>query len=290
MSKNEDLKSFNKHIIIAGSARSGTSWLSEIIGLQYRYRLLFEPEHEHQTQEGYLICDKLITAENVERDQKKYFVNIFKNQVDNDWIAQLSNRKFKRHLWPVIPKKYVIKFVRCNMSAHYIAQQYSIPIVYVIRNPYDVIASQQRVKFPWLYNLNRFKNQDLLCNMLMEHYNFDLRNQKELSDIEKLSIRWCIENSIPFLLNKNDSKYTVYKYEDIKNDINVFLEICKSYNLKPLSNIETAYNQPSSKTHPKSEIITGTSKNLKFTDLDYKTINYYLDLFKIDFYKRNYSL
>ena len=41
---NDILKSYNKHIIIAGSARSGTSWLAEIIALQFRYRLLFEPE------------------------------------------------------------------------------------------------------------------------------------------------------------------------------------------------------------------------------------------------------
>lgn len=49
---------YNKHIIITGSARSGTSWLSEIIARQFRYRMLFEPDHEFNTTKGILIADQ----------------------------------------------------------------------------------------------------------------------------------------------------------------------------------------------------------------------------------------
>ena len=66
------MKSYSKHIIIAGSARSGTSWLAEIIALQFRYRLLFEPEHEFQTQEGHLICDKFIREGILQNEQEEY--------------------------------------------------------------------------------------------------------------------------------------------------------------------------------------------------------------------------
>lgn len=276
------MKSYNKHIIVAGSARSGTSWLAEIIALQYRYRLLFEPEHEYQTQEGHLICDKFITEEILQIEQEEYFKKIFGNKIDNDWIAQISNRKFKMHLWPVIPKKYIIKFVRCNLSAHFISSYFKIPLLFIIRNPYDVILSQNRVKFNWLYNLNHFKRQKPITEILKSKYNFNWDEANSYTEIEILTLRWCIENKIVFDLPEIDSSYLkIIKYEDLKTDINSFYELCKAYNLKPLSNIEDVYSRPSSKTHPKSKIKLGVNDNLSLCPDTVERISNILNRFEV---------
>ncbi|WP_461599627.1 sulfotransferase domain-containing protein [Winogradskyella sp.] len=260
------MRSFNKHIIIAGSARSGTSWLAEIIALQFRYRLLFEPEHEYQTQEGHLICDKFISKQVLQKEQEEYFRRVFRNKIDNDWIAQISNRKFKMHLWPFIPKKYVIKFVRCNLSAHFMSSYFNIPLLFIIRNPYDVILSQNRVKFNWLYNLNHFKRQKPISEVLDSKYNFNWNAVDTYTEIEILALRWCLENKVVFDLHETDnSNFTIVKYEDLKSDINLFYDLCKTYDLKPLSNLEELYGRPSSKTHPKSEI-RNVSKEKKDAD------------------------
>src|SRR5690606_7669887 len=107
------------HILMVGSARSGSSWLSGLIALQYRYRMLFEPEHAFNPPKGKLIADQFITERNYSEEAEKYLLRVFNNRVDNDWIAQISNRKWKRHLWPIIPKKYVIKMVRGNLAANF---------------------------------------------------------------------------------------------------------------------------------------------------------------------------
>ena len=156
------MKRYDKHVIILGSARSGTSWFSELIARQHRYRILFEPEHEHNTRDGTLLCDQYITTETTHPSIDAYLKKVFANRVDSDWIGQLSNRQWKRHLWPFIPKKYIIKFVRCNLAADYYARHFNIPVIFIIRNPYDVLASQQRVRFPWLYDLSRFQQQEPL--------------------------------------------------------------------------------------------------------------------------------
>ena len=280
MSRNQN------HIVILGSARSGTSWLSEIIALQHRYRILFEPEHEFNTEKGKLICDRYLTGSSASNNIKNYFKRVFSNRVDSDWIAQLSNRKWKRHLWPFIPKKFVIKFVRCNLAVSYMTDEFKIPILFIVRNPYDVIASQRRIKFPWLYDLTWFKSQDVLCEVIKINYNYDLRKAKELSDFEKLCLRWCIENSVPFL-NK-DQNFELLKYETVKGNIEVYLNLCKKYGLKPLSNIKTVFNQPSSKTHKKSEIITGKTSSRKLSSEEYVILNNYLGIFKIHLYEREY--
>jgi hypothetical protein len=269
---------------VAGSARSGTSWLAEIIAQQFRYRLLFEPEHEFQTKKGYLICDKLITKSNISKEQENYFVQIFKNKVDCDWIAQISNRKFKMHLWPFLPKMYIIKFVRGNLSTPFINSFFKIPVLFIIRNPYDVIASQARVKFPWLYDLNHFKNQVKLNAFLEKEYDFFWSDLEKYTDHQVLTIRWCIENKVIFDLHDiTNSSFRILEYEDLKNNLDLFLNISSEFNLKPLDDISKVYSKPSSKTHPKSNI-RGNDNNDNLSPLEKSEINVILKKFKISRY------
>ena len=277
---------FNKHVLIFGSARSGTSWLAETVARRPRYRLLFEPEHEYNTKQGRLICDKYIPVGHSSPEINQYFRKLFSNRIDNDWIAQSSNRKFKRHLWPFIPKKYIIKFVRCNLLAHYIFDNFKVPYIHLIRNPYDVVQSQQRVKFPWLLNLSYFLEQEDLVELLFSKFNFDLHKYKDLSALEILITRWCIENVIPL---KNQDKYPnfskVVRHEEIRNDMRQFITLCEFFNLQPVKNLEEVYFKPSTKTHPQSEIYHGGLER-KFSATELQKINRVLDIFQCELYPR----
>lgn len=278
---------FNKHIIIVGSARSGTSWLAETIAKQHRYRSLFEPEHEFQTKKGHLLCDRLVSQKETFEAGHAYLKKVFANRVDCNWIAQNSNRKWKRHLWSFIPKKYIIKFVRCNLLAHYMEQEFGIPVLHIIRNPYDVLHSQQRVKFPWLYDLSRFMEDTNLGALLKKEFNFQLKNNTQYSALETLTIRWCIENVVPFQLQQAENEnYRLVRYETLRKDVHEFLKICSDFNLKPLENIEKEYTKPSSKTHPKSVIRTQGADTPKFSPAELQTINGILDTFAVTFYPR----
>lgn len=279
---------FNKHIIIVGSARSGTSWLSEVIARQFRYRMLFEPEHEFNTKKGKLICDKWLRTEASSVDANRYLKKVLNNQVDSDWIGQISNRKYKMHLWPFIPKKYIIKFVRANLSAKYINENFKVPLIHIIRNPYDVLASQQRVKFPWLYNLEHFKQQKDLVQVVKENFKFDLiEDTKAFTPLQILTVRWCLENVLPLqILEPYQYKHRIVKHEDLRSDIQVFLDLCKEFDVEPLSNIEKEYQRPSSKTHPKSEIINEGKDSSKFTVEELVEINNLLDIFNCKLYPR----
>ena len=280
---------FKKHIIIVGSARSGTSWLSETIARQHRYRMLFEPEHETRTKHGDLLCDKWIESETESPEAHAYLERVFKNRVDCDWIAQNSNRQFKRHLWPWIPKKFIIKFVRANLLAHYMHASFEIPIIHLIRNPYEVIKSQQRVKFPWLYDLSRFANQEKLKQVIFREFQYDISNYKNLSELEILTLRWCIENVIPLeVLEANTNQVTVIRYEDLFSNIQVFYDLCKRFQIEPISDLQRYYKQPSTKTHPKSMIRQADTLKKDWSDFELNQIKGILDIFKTELYSRNY--
>ncbi|MAZ72119.1 MAG: sulfotransferase family protein [Flavobacteriaceae bacterium] len=278
---------FNKHIIIVGSARSGTSWLAETIAKQHRYRSLFEPEHEFNTSKGHLLCDRLVTQKEDFEAGHAYLKKVFANRVDNNWIAQNSNRKWKRHLWPLIPKKFIIKFVRCNLAAHYMNQIFGIPVVHIIRNPYEVLHSQQRVNFPWLYDLRRFANDKKLVAVLQKEFNFQFKPLENYTEIEKLALRWSIENVVPVTIQQTENlNYRIIKHEDLRNNLELFLELCKDFNLKPLPNIAEEYKKPSSKTHPKSVIRDEEAVFKKFSSEELSAINRILDTFAVTMYPR----
>jgi len=270
-----------------GSARSGTSWLAETIAQQHRYRLLFEPEQETQTKNGILLFDKYFTEEKNNKEANNYLKKVFANQVDCDWIAQSSNRKYKRHLWPFIPKKYIIKFVRCNLSAKYINEHFQIPLIHIVRNPYDVIKSQQRVKFPWLFNLNHFAAQESLVNLVQDKFDFNLTDNRIYDEVEQLTIRWCLENIIPLKVQEpRQYKSQLVKHEDLRNDVNVFLELCKNFDLEPVNNIEKEYKRPSSKAHPKSDVRNANQSIKKLELEELQKINAILDKFEVELYER----
>ena len=276
---------FNKHIIIVGTARSGTSWLSETIAWQKRYRMLYEPEHETRTKKGYLLVDLWIETINASKDLQHYLRQIFNNRVNSDWIAQNSNRKFKRHLWPFLPKKYVIKFVRANLSAKFINDKYKIPVIHIIRNPYDVIISQQRANFPWLIDLSHFANQKKLVALIKDKFDFDITNFEKHTHIEKLTIRWCIENVIPLeVLEPYQYHSKVIKYEELIVDVKVFKNLCHQFDLEPSSDIDEIYRRPSSKTHKNSTIRTKKKRVVAWTNEDLNQVNQILNTFKTQLY------
>ncbi|WP_299101284.1 sulfotransferase domain-containing protein [uncultured Winogradskyella sp.] len=278
---------FNKHIIVVGTARSGTSWLSETMAQQHRYRMLFEPEHETRTKKGYLLCDQWLTSDTNTSETHRYISQVLKNRVDCDWIAQNSNRKYKLHLWPFIPKKYVIKFVRANLAAQYINSAFNVPVIHIIRNPYDVILSQKRSNFPWLYDLSIFTAQEKLVQLIKEKFNYDISTYTKLTNIEKLCLRWCIENVVPLeVFNGYKNKAAVVKYEDLVSNIDVYYNLCKSFEIEPISNLESHYRKPSSKTHPKSELISAQNQTkAKITEADKARVNELLDIFETQLYK-----
>ncbi|WP_418511944.1 sulfotransferase family protein [Corallibacter sp.] len=278
---------FNKHVIVVGSARSGTSWLSETLAQPYRYRMLFEPEQETRTKKGHLVCDKWLMTKSDVPKAYRYLKRVFQNRVDCNWIAQNSNRRFKRHLWPFIPKKFIIKFVRANLAAMYLTETFQIPVIHIIRNPYEVLRSQQQVKFPWLYDLSHFVNQPHLVKLIQETFHYDITQYQSLSPIEILAIRWCIENVLPIdIFTEYQSKINVIRYEDLVLNIEEFYKLCENYNLKPVENLQEFYKQPSSKTHPESTRILKNRNKKHFSENDIGKINSIFDVFNVTLYPR----
>lgn len=283
------MSKFKKALVITGSARSGTSWFSETLSQPRGYRLLFEPEQDHHVPEGILLTDKYFHQDTDNQEANDYLIRLFNNRVDNDWIAQNSFRKFKMHLWPFLAKKHIIKFVRFNLSSHYIAYKFKVPVIFILRNPYEVISSQMRVSFSWLYDLSKFQNQDILVDLILKKFNFNIRNN--YSPLQKLAIRWCIENIIP-LKHEYPPNLLLIRYEEIVHDIELFKEVCKKFMIEYPANLSKIYKRPSSKAHPRGAFRSKVEKDKKslFNKDEFDELNDIFEIFKMDIYPISNSL
>lgn len=246
----------SKPALVFGSARSGTSWLSELMARPRGYRLLFEPEHETHVPQGHLLADVWM-KQPCDVDPARGFMKLLlSNRVDNDWIAQCSYRKFKMHLWPFLVRQIIIKFVRCNLGMFMLCEKFDVQAVYVRRNPYDTLFSQYRVRFPWLFDLSKFTENDSLCREIQSRYAVDIKGES-FGDWEKLAIRWSIENIFVedyFSGRLRGGKIRFVEYEHLRGDVESCTTLFMELGLKIPDDFEELIARPSSKTHPKSVI------------------------------------
>jgi len=164
---------------------------------------------------------------------------------------------------------------------------FDIPVIHVIRNPYDVIKSQLRSNFSWLTDLSIYARQEALVTLIKEHFGLDISDDTNYSKVELLCLRWCIENVVPLeVLEPYKGKALVIKYEDLISDISLFYDLCNQFQLEPIDNLETYYKMPSSKTHKHSAIRTQKPKEFVLDGTDLEQINGVLDLFKTTLYPR----
>jgi hypothetical protein len=250
-------------VLVFGSGRSGTSWLSETMARPRGYRLLFEPEHEVHVPEGRVLTDRLLLPGSSYADADRFLIKLFKNHIDNDWIAQHSYRKYKMHLWPFIVKKKIVKFVRCNLSMHYMVQRFNLPSVYIRRNPYSTIFSQKRVDFPWLTDLTRFKNDPAIAKGVADMCGRDLL-KKDLTYLQLLALRWAIENLLPFHMfpaTAASSQLICMEYETLKGNMDQYINLLDQVGLQAPQDLAGQFRKPSSKTHPRSSIIVGENSD-----------------------------
>lgn len=201
---NNDLRNT---ILVAGSARSGTTWLAEIINQNKDYRLIFEPflgEKVPMWRPYHL--RHFQSSENPDTALNIDLSYILSGAIRNRWADSL-NLKIKCDM-------RIVKAVRINLLLPYIAQEFpEIRIVFIHRNPFDVIRS--RLALGWEDHLDSVLDQE---SFLQKYFPANIEYLKSLVDpIEKQAAFWAVEN-YPILKHPFTSKNSfVVNYELLKN-------------------------------------------------------------------------
>jgi hypothetical protein len=179
---------YRNSIFLAGTGRSGTSWVSDIINYKREYRYIFEPFYIY----GVDICREFKYIQYLRPDnQDTYFIEAAKEilygTIRNKWADQYHRR--------FISNKRLIKDIRANLLLKWIHTNFpEIPINLLLRHPCAVAKSQLRGK-SWPADLEVFLTQEALMEDFLNPFKRELETAQ--TDFEKHIVRWCIQNYVP---------------------------------------------------------------------------------------------
>jgi Sulfotransferase family len=174
-------------VFLAGSGRSGTTWLSGIINHSGGYRYVFEPFNPakvgafgHFESKQYLRPD----------DRRTEFLEparlALTGALGNPWTDRF-NETF-------VARRRLIKDIRANLLLAWMRANFpGMPIVLLLRHPCAVVTS--RLALGWKDNLKETMEQEELLEDFLLPMQAEIRAARD--DFERHLFLWCIDNYVP---------------------------------------------------------------------------------------------
>jgi len=239
-----------KHsIFLAGSGRSGTTWLGNIINYRNEYRYIFEPFHPERL--NIYRNFKNRQYHRPENRDKKYI-----KPMEAILTGKIRGTKIDQHNKKLICNKRLIKAIRANLLLKWSYVNFpGLKIIFLLRHPCAVANSQ--INLNWDVDLEQFLIQEKLMDDYLNPFRHEILKAK--SNFEKQIFRWCIENYVPLEQFKKGELCLIFyenlcekPYDEIDK---LFSFLNKKYN----KTIFTKMKNPSTMTRKNSAIISGGS-------------------------------
>lgn len=175
-----------KTVFLAGSGRSGTTWLSGLLNHDSRYRLIFEPFHPGKVAGFRPFASKQYLRPG---DRREAFLGPAREVVTGRLRSGWADRG-----GALVARRRLVKEIRANLLLGWLSESFpGMPIVLLVRHPCAVVAS--RLALGWRDNLDETMAQgDLVADHLLpveEH----IRAARD--PFERHLFVWCIDNHVP---------------------------------------------------------------------------------------------
>jgi hypothetical protein len=266
--KNRDI---SNSILIAGTGRSGTTWLANIIASQKPCRIMFEPFHSEMVTEfrPFHYFQYMRPAQD-NKELYEYCTSLFTGNIKNKWID--------RHIDHLNPQYRLIKDIRANLFLKWISDNFpQVPILFIIRHPCAVVLSRMKLGWATDTDIAPFIDQtSLVDDFLSDKMEIIYRSQ---TDVEKHAVIWCISHLVPIKQFNSDGLNIVF-YENLcfqpKNEI---YRIFSAINCVYDDSVFEVIKQPSTTTVCSSAILTGENRLTRWKkDLSSKQIDSVLSI------------
>ncbi len=234
-------------VFLAGTGRSGTTWVSEIINYRNEYRYMFEPFHSKRVD----IIKNFRYRQYIRPDNRdKKFIEpaklILSGKLRNRF-TDYRNKKF-------ISKKRLIKDIRANHFLKWIYENFpGVPIILLLRHPCAVASS--KLKLNWGTHIEEFFSQDELLEDFLNPFKKEIEKAKSV--FEKHIFLWAVENYVP-LKQFNKGEIHLAFYENFCKDPGYEIERLFSFLNKRFDEKALLKSgNPSSEIRGHSAIVTG---------------------------------
>jgi hypothetical protein len=245
-------RDLDRSILVAGTGRSGTTWLGDLITSQISCRVMFEPFNPDLVSEysGYNYFQYMRPAD---EDQvlHEFARKVLSGEIRNRWVDHKNEQIF--------PEYRIIKEIRANLLLKWLHDRFpEVPILFIMRHPCAVVLSRMELGWATDADIEPFLSQpDLVTDHLASHLEL-IRNAR--TDVEKHAIIWCVSNLIPLKQFEPGSLKIVY-YEKLctqpEIELSTILDLIGKERRQLLSE---KFDRPSQTTRETSAVVTGADK------------------------------
>lgn len=226
-------------IIVAGSGRSGTTWVLDAIAKANNLRTIFEPLHPIGVMSAKPFANKYVRDDADDPELTLFMDKVFSGRSKSLW-ANYRIRADRLRLQPgslshnigsliywykrliihyiryhkVKSDRIIIKCIRANLMLGWLSNNYAPKILLILRHPGAVVASKMRLGGPdWQADVLKQYCHD---KQLMEDHLSRLKNllTRPLSLVANHTAIWCIENALAIDCVKKYGHCTVF-YENL---------------------------------------------------------------------------
>ncbi len=231
--------------LIAGSGRSGTTWILDVLAQTNAMRPVFEPLHPEAVQGADRFANRCIGPDDDLPGLYEFMDVLFRGEIRSAW----TNYRIRPHL--LVPhlsmfsslgrvsgfiaqsreaaERYIqfrrmleyspmlVKVIRGNLMLGWLRKHYAARIIFVTRHPGAVVESRLRIggkSWDTESVLNLFRRKEVL-GRLSDRYAPLLEAKLGLAEAHTLI--WCIENQWPLERAEIDG-YPIIFYEHLLSD------------------------------------------------------------------------
>lgn len=221
MSTGEKVK-FGRHgrptpatsIFLAGSGRSGTTWITDVLcalpGVQQIFEPLFPPWNERVRQiTGWDKRDPYIRSIYL-RPEEEYpewedlWHHILTGKFRNYWTD------YERTSW--FPSRFLIKEVRANLMLGWLYRKFQPRILYIMRHPCAVVYSRLAAPQPWHADVQDILQQKELVEDYLSPWVSKIEHETDLLGAH--AVWWAVENRVA-LQQLHKIPHALIFYEDL---------------------------------------------------------------------------
>jgi hypothetical protein len=216
-------------VFLAGCGRSGTTWLSEILNADGRYRYIFEPFNRQKTA-VWSQCHfhQYLPRAASEPEILHVAASILSGRVHSRWVDSQNHK--------LIASRRLVKDTRANLMLGWMRGNFpEMPIILLTRHPLAVTMSRMKLGWGPAMSIQDIAAQpDLLANHLAPYTGL----LERLADDEfSMQIaNWCISHMVP-LKELDSAEYCLLRYESLILDPEAALARVFDYLGLPLTQI-----------------------------------------------------
>lgn len=221
--------------IIAGSARSGTTWVVDALSTANGAGTLFEPLNPDAIAQAVPLANQRLAETDEAAHARVFFDELFNGAYRNLWTLgrayhaelrpgpQQSLPKVVRKLGAAVTNYWrygrpspgggwIYKLVRASLMLGWLEQNYDARIAFVIRHPGAVVASRVRRGWPWRPTLERYLANEHVATLLGR----PLREAtaRIADEIRGHTAIWCIQHAVA-LHDWESRRFSVHFYEHL---------------------------------------------------------------------------